>query len=261
MEDPMKEEKQALKGNRATTIRNCARCGQEHELEFTVLEGDPIETVEGDYTHWAMCPVTNQPLMMIRNAMLVDRGLLDLFKEVARGDIEVSRLLSKVMKRRVRTVEIPEQIGDLDQPMQVVGYETMGERLAFILMGNGDSLKLFLDTKTFKDVLVRAKASSDEGMRELLAVLPDDEQEHLEAPKTVREILLDLVDATSSVLYKLDDMKNPIVVGTMDEPVEATSFAKCEKDSVLEFRVGGHFLTITVDNDSLTKVVLDHIKR
>lgn len=58
-----------------TDIKNCARCGGNHELEFTKLDGDPIETPEGDYTHWAMCPATSQPILMMLNAQISSEAL------------------------------------------------------------------------------------------------------------------------------------------------------------------------------------------
>lgn len=51
-------------------IKRCARCDGEHELEFTEMSGDPIRTPDGTYTHWAMCPTTNQPILMARDAKI-----------------------------------------------------------------------------------------------------------------------------------------------------------------------------------------------
>jgi len=48
-----------------TDIFNCARCRGNHEmLSFEPLKGDPIDGVEGNYTHWAKCPVTEQPIVL-----------------------------------------------------------------------------------------------------------------------------------------------------------------------------------------------------
>lgn len=58
-----------------TQIRNCARCQGDHELIFVELKGEPIETPEGNYTHYAMCPVTNQPVVQMRG---VDPSAIDL---------------------------------------------------------------------------------------------------------------------------------------------------------------------------------------
>jgi len=50
---------------RPITIRNCARCQGTHEnVMFEKLVGEPIDGVEGDYTHWAMCPEKMQPIVL-----------------------------------------------------------------------------------------------------------------------------------------------------------------------------------------------------
>lgn len=47
------------------TVKCCARCQGIHEdMEFEKLVGEPIDGVEGDYTHWAMCPVKEQPIVL-----------------------------------------------------------------------------------------------------------------------------------------------------------------------------------------------------
>lgn len=40
-------------------VNRCARCGQDHEgLEFRLFDR-PC----GEWTHWAMCPVTQEPIL------------------------------------------------------------------------------------------------------------------------------------------------------------------------------------------------------
>jgi hypothetical protein len=47
------------------TLSNCSRCGGTHEsLLFGKLLGDPIDSLPGDYTHWAMCPTTRHPIVL-----------------------------------------------------------------------------------------------------------------------------------------------------------------------------------------------------
>lgn len=44
----------------STTVVACARCAQTHtDIEFKPL------TNPARYTHWATCPVTDEPIMMI----------------------------------------------------------------------------------------------------------------------------------------------------------------------------------------------------
>jgi hypothetical protein len=228
-------------------------------MEFEPLEGEPIETVEGEYTHWAMCPNTNQPVVQMKNAEPIDPALLVLLKDVARGDLEIERLMSKVMKRRVKCLEIPEEIGDLDNPLKVVGYERMGDRLAFILRTERDMVKVTVDAGTFQDVLVKARANSEEGMRELLAALPEDEQERIEAPKTVRELVMDLAGEVGKIDDRIEAFLQPVGVGKFDEPAVATDFDRREKITVLEFKEAGRVVHVVVDSESLKKVLLDHI--
>jgi hypothetical protein len=46
-------------------IKNCARCLGKHKLTFVPLKGEPIEGKDGNYTHWAMCPLTEQPIVLM----------------------------------------------------------------------------------------------------------------------------------------------------------------------------------------------------
>jgi recombinational DNA repair protein (RecF pathway) len=42
-------------------VRHCARCQQDHDaVEFKPLTNAPPEC-----SHWAMCPVTNEPILML----------------------------------------------------------------------------------------------------------------------------------------------------------------------------------------------------
>jgi hypothetical protein len=41
-------------------VKNCARCGQDHEVEFREF----VQNGVGDLTHWGMCPVLNEPILM-----------------------------------------------------------------------------------------------------------------------------------------------------------------------------------------------------
>jgi hypothetical protein len=43
-----------------TKISKCARCGEDHEVEFAKLK-EPFKTGQ---THWATCPVTGEPIAM-----------------------------------------------------------------------------------------------------------------------------------------------------------------------------------------------------
>jgi len=42
-------------------LKNCARCGGEHaDIEFVLLTNPE----RCRYTHWAMCPVAEQPILL-----------------------------------------------------------------------------------------------------------------------------------------------------------------------------------------------------
>jgi hypothetical protein len=51
---------------RLLTVRHCARCDEDHtDLEFTQFRNNPIEDTDGTvWNWWAMCPVTNEPILM-----------------------------------------------------------------------------------------------------------------------------------------------------------------------------------------------------
>jgi hypothetical protein len=59
-------------GTIRTTVSNCARCGGTHEnLKFTQLSGGPI----GDqYTHWATCPKTGEPIALLITMQNGEKG-------------------------------------------------------------------------------------------------------------------------------------------------------------------------------------------
>ncbi len=40
-------------------IQRCARCGTDHEIKFK-----PLQRPSAEWTHWGMCLVTNEPVMM-----------------------------------------------------------------------------------------------------------------------------------------------------------------------------------------------------
>lgn len=49
------------------TFDRCARCGGKHvDLEFTKMLGEPVETIDGIYRYWAMCPGAMQPIILMR---------------------------------------------------------------------------------------------------------------------------------------------------------------------------------------------------
>lgn len=53
-------EQYRYKSQTLSALHNCARCGADHyNLEFEPME-HPVE----DLTHWAMCPVKHEPILM-----------------------------------------------------------------------------------------------------------------------------------------------------------------------------------------------------
>ena len=56
-----------------TSVFNCARCGQDHqELEFTRLKRP-----EAEWTHWAVCPNTGEPVLLKSTIKKIDRPSFD----------------------------------------------------------------------------------------------------------------------------------------------------------------------------------------
>lgn len=51
-------------------VRNCARCGQDHDaLTFKQFQRPVTEDKDKDnetilWTHWAVCPVTDDPILL-----------------------------------------------------------------------------------------------------------------------------------------------------------------------------------------------------
>lgn len=52
-----------------TGLRNCARCGEDHDqLLFKEFQRPTFlrdEDGDGPYTHWCSCPTTGEPILMI----------------------------------------------------------------------------------------------------------------------------------------------------------------------------------------------------
>jgi hypothetical protein len=45
-------------------VKSCARCGEDHTyLEFKLFT-EPMVIAEITFTHWAVCPVTKEPILM-----------------------------------------------------------------------------------------------------------------------------------------------------------------------------------------------------
>lgn len=57
----------------ATKVQKCARCGEDHEVEFFELK-NPTDSFQ---THWATCPVTGEPIMMRKLDIDTDQESMD----------------------------------------------------------------------------------------------------------------------------------------------------------------------------------------
>lgn len=44
-------------------LTNCARCGNNHEVEWIELK-KPMEIGNYKFTHWCLCPDTDDPILM-----------------------------------------------------------------------------------------------------------------------------------------------------------------------------------------------------
>ncbi len=45
-------------------VKRCARCGDDHEVEFFEFKGNPVVSGEETSTHWGVCPNLNEPILM-----------------------------------------------------------------------------------------------------------------------------------------------------------------------------------------------------
>jgi hypothetical protein len=60
-------------------VKHCARCEQDHaDLEFAAFTEHPVPVTDKiEWTHWAMCPALNEPVLMrvilVEEAPLKDR--------------------------------------------------------------------------------------------------------------------------------------------------------------------------------------------
>ena len=46
------------------TVRHCARCGTDHQMEFREFTRPNVDADGTEWTHWGMCPVTDEPVLM-----------------------------------------------------------------------------------------------------------------------------------------------------------------------------------------------------
>lgn len=46
------------------TVRGCARCNEDHEQLVFLKLGQPCQ----EWTHWAVCPTTNEPILLTFDA-------------------------------------------------------------------------------------------------------------------------------------------------------------------------------------------------
>jgi hypothetical protein len=86
--EEMDERVEKMIEEKGTFIKNCARCGGDHQLEFEELQGEVIEALEGEYSHFATCPKTGQPIVQMR---AVKRGLIE---DIPRFTKELTSLLN-----------------------------------------------------------------------------------------------------------------------------------------------------------------------
>lgn len=59
-----KEKPMENKTKQQITVSDCARCGQTHKVEFQEFDRFPIELDGESYTHWGMCPLLHEPILM-----------------------------------------------------------------------------------------------------------------------------------------------------------------------------------------------------
>lgn len=65
--------------NTAVYIENCARCGQDHMVNYKEFESPPVDGYGATWSHWAICPVSKDPIaiMFLRtNGALGARGMV-----------------------------------------------------------------------------------------------------------------------------------------------------------------------------------------
>lgn len=45
-------------------VKDCARCGKTHKVEFQEFLGNPIESNGESFAYWGMCPDLHEPILM-----------------------------------------------------------------------------------------------------------------------------------------------------------------------------------------------------
>ena len=54
------------------TINGCARCGSTHTNMVAKRFNIPVSDPAGDFTHWAMCPYSHDPVLVRISVSLIE---------------------------------------------------------------------------------------------------------------------------------------------------------------------------------------------
>lgn len=113
-----------------TNVRNCARCGQDHnDLEFVLLSNPTDE-----YGWWASCPFNGQPISLAVVADDAESGLVVAEEPRVRIDIELVRAANAVKQHvnslRLEEIELCEKGKPVEIPQKVI------DRWRFVGMTN-----------------------------------------------------------------------------------------------------------------------------
>jgi hypothetical protein len=61
-----------------TPLRGCTRCGADHDsVSFVLLEQPVTNEVAVLFTHWAPCPTTGEPLLLLSGPATIRFGGTD----------------------------------------------------------------------------------------------------------------------------------------------------------------------------------------
>jgi hypothetical protein len=127
-------------------ISNCARCGGNHQdLEFQELKQPHDPEGPENYTHWAMCPTLDEPILAFEYDMPDPRNTAERLNEYLEDDdVEVATKYDSIRAEEVRKgdfIRISRDNGATDV-LGVVGAAS-DEGVIIIKAGRGDDVREF----------------------------------------------------------------------------------------------------------------------
>ncbi|MFB6372268.1 MAG: hypothetical protein ABEN55_03990 [Bradymonadaceae bacterium] len=126
-------------------IENCARCNGTHDLEFQELERPHDPEGPETYTHWAMCPELEEPILTFEHEEANPQHVADQLNEYLEDDdVEVDITYESVRAEEVQKGDLIRICRDngVTDVWGVVG-KAFDDGVILVRAGRGDDIREF----------------------------------------------------------------------------------------------------------------------